>query len=133
MLSEFREWIVPLIAVGSLVWQCVTMLRRNVVRPEDLKPYATTDNLLSVEKLLQDQIDTTDKAVVEVGHDIELLQKDVGNLPSHGTVQELRNAVSDLGGAIRELKAELKAVDEKVGDQAIVSRRIEHHLLNQAG
>lgn len=66
-------------------------------------------------------------------HRIDLLTKDVQALPTHSQVHQLREAVSELTASLRELRTEVKSVDDKVDDQAIVSRRIEQHLLNQAG
>lgn len=116
MWNELREWVVPLIAIGSFAWSAFTALRKNVVRPEDLVKFATTANLLDVNKVLQDQINEGDKAVVSVRHEVELVKKDVNSLPSHGTIQELRNTISDLAGAVRELKQEVKGLDGKVDD-----------------
>lgn len=115
MWSEFREWVVPLLAVGSLLWQGFAMLRRNVVKHEDLARFATTENLLAVNKVLQDQVDEGGRELSNARHQIELLKKDVEALPTHSTVRDLREGVAELkeGQAISRTK--LDGVTNDIG------------------
>ena len=114
MWAEFREWIVPLIAIGGIVWQAIEKLRRNVVRPEDLKVYATNGDLMASNKVLQDGIDENERTISTVDHRVAMVMKDVENLPTHATVQELRRDIGELKEGQVKTATALEGIDRTV-------------------
>ena len=114
MWSELRDWVVPLIAFGSFAWSAWMALRKNVVRPQDLAKFATTVDLVGTHKVLQDQIDEADRANVNARHEIEMLKKDVENLPTHKQVQELRDNIGELKTGQAENSTKLDGMDDKL-------------------
>jgi|GEM_PF-6852260 len=130
MWQEFRDWIVPGIAVGTLLWQAFTALRRNVVKPEDLAKFATTNDMMAVEKVLHDQVDECDRRITEADHKIDLLTKDVGALPNYSDVNRLREAISELTANVSKLSADMHGLDSTVDRMGSSVDRVEQHLLN---
>lgn len=114
MWQDFLTWIVPGLAIGTALWNIFMALRKNVVKPEDLARYATTADLLGARKTLQDQVDEGAKALVQARHEIELLKRDVENLPTHKHVQELRDDIGDLKTAQAENSTKLDGVTDKI-------------------
>lgn len=114
MWQEILTWVVPCLALGTALWQIVQALRKNVVKPEDLARYSTTADLLGVHKTLQDQVDEGDKALVQARHEIELLKRDVENLPTHKHVQELRDDIGELKTGQAENSTKLDGVTDKI-------------------
>ena len=96
------------------------------------KSFATTDTLVSVHKVLDDQSRENAAETVRAHHRIDLLEKDVRGQPDFKTVNELKAAVSELTAALREVKAEVRSVDDKLDSQSHTVQRIEQHLLDQA-
>ena len=65
-------------------------------------------------------------------HRLDILDERLKGFPGYDVTNELREAVSEMGGALRELKVEVKSIDDKVDDHKISLARVERHLLNQA-
>lgn len=66
-------------------------------------------------------------------HRLDILDERLKGFPGYDVTNQTRDAVSDLTVEVRELKAEVRAIDHKADSQAVVTARIEQHLLNQAG
>lgn len=127
--QDFRDWVVPSIAFITFAWTIYTNLRRNVVRPEDLARFATTDNLVGVNKVLQDQIDESDRKIVGGRHEVELLKKDVAQLPSYSDINRLREAISELTNNVGKLSSDVEGLDGSVARVDNSVNRVEQYLL----
>ncbi|MBX9944913.1 MAG: DUF2730 family protein [Reyranella sp.] len=66
-------------------------------------------------------------------HRLDLLDERLKGFPGYDVTNELREAVSQMGGSLRELKVEVRSIDDKVDDHKVSLARVERHLLNQAG
>jgi len=62
--------------------------------------------------------------LAELDARVDLLENEVKHLPTHSDLKEMRDALSDLSGAVRETAATLRAVDSGV-------KRLETHLLDK--
>lgn len=69
----------------------------------------------------------------EAHHRLDILAERLKGFPGYDVTNDLREGVSNLTVEVRELKAEVRAIDHKADSQAVVTHRIEQHLLNQAG
>lgn len=67
----------------------------------------------------------------ETRHQVELQAERMKALPSFESHNKLRDVVNEVAASLRELKAEVKSIDEKSDDQKVAIARVERHLLNQ--
>lgn len=69
----------------------------------------------------------------EAHHRLDILDERLRGFPGYDVTNQLRDAVSLMDGTLRELRVEIKSIDDKVDDQKTSLARVERHLLNQAG
>ena len=93
------------------------------------KSFATTEDLLAVNKVLQDQVDTLEKVNTEAHHKIELLEQQVKGLPSFDDMDRLRTTVNQVDRNVATLTSEVKNIDNNLGRTSDAVDRIEQHLL----
>lgn len=129
MYAEFREWIIPAIAIGTLLWQAYTALRKNVVRPEDLAKFATNDDLMGVNKVLQDQIDQGERETTRAHHRVDLQAQKMETLPNYSDINRLREAISGLTNGIGKLTSDVEGLGGTVDRMGNAVDRVELYLL----
>lgn len=95
------------------------------------KSFATTEDLLAVNKVLQDQIDVGEANGREAHHKIELLDQKIKGLPDFEVIDRLREAVSHLDKNVASLTTEVKNVDQNMERTSNAVDRIEQHLLRE--
>ncbi len=96
------------------------------------KSFATTDDLLGVNKVLQDQVDDGEKQIREAHHKIELLEQRIKSLPDFEDIDKLRSSVGQLDKNVSSMASELKGIEHKVDRTDAAVTRIEQHLLGRA-
>lgn len=93
------------------------------------KSFATTEDLLAVNKILQDQLDTAERENRDAHHKIELLEQKVKGLPDFEDIDKLRETVTKLDRSVATLASEVKNVDTNLERTSNSVDRIEQHLL----
>lgn len=97
------------------------------------KEFATTDSLVSVHKVLDDQARENREAIVRAHHRIDLLDKDIKGLPTYDITNRLKEGQAELSRSFEGVKMELRGIDDRTRNTDDAVTRIEQHLLNKAG
>jgi hypothetical protein len=120
----FKEWgPMILAAIPNIVLAAQWALR---------KEFATTDSLIGVHKVLDDQAREQQAEIVRAHHRIDLLAKDLEGVPTYEVTNELGRQLSKLDVSVGELKTELRGIDDRTERTDSAVTRIEQHLLSQA-
>lgn len=96
------------------------------------KEFASTGNLLAVNKVLQDQIDELKDRIKDAHHRADMHDKDLKSLPTYDVTNQLGKEMSGLTASMAELKAEIRNIDNRTESTDNAVTRIEQHLLSKA-
>lgn len=97
------------------------------------KSFPTTETLLAVNKVLQDQIDEQSRRVTSAHHRSDLLEEKLKSLPDHDDHNKLRDSLARLDSSVNRISGEVASIDSKIDRTTSVVDRIEAHLLRAAG
>lgn len=96
------------------------------------KEFATTDSLVGVHKVLDDQAREQQAEIIRAHHRIDLLTKDLEGVPTYEVTNELDDKLTKLQVSMGEVKSELKGIDDRTASTDSAVTRIEQHLLSKA-
>lgn len=104
--DSIRDWAPIIIA---LIPNCV-LAAQWVMR----KQFATTDSVVSVHKVLDDQDREQEARITTALHRLDLMEKDIKQLPDYDTVNKLRDDIGELKEGQATTRGKLDGIKESV-------------------
>ncbi|MCX7366777.1 MAG: DUF2730 family protein [Alphaproteobacteria bacterium] len=104
--QDVREWapiVIALVTSGGLTWQWLMR-----------KQFATTDSVVSVHKVLDDQDREQSARITTALHRLDLMEKDIKQLPDYDTVNKLRDDIGELKEGQATTRGKLDGIKESV-------------------
>lgn len=104
--QDVREWapiVIALIPLGVVAFQFVMRGR-----------FATTESVVSVHKVLDDQDREQDARITTALHRIDLMEKDIKQLPDYDIVNKLRDDIGELKEGQATTRGKLDGIKESV-------------------
>jgi predicted nucleic acid-binding Zn-ribbon protein len=121
--GDYAQWAAFALSLGVVLFTGGQRLMR--------KEFVTPAELAGLVKALTDEDRANHDDIRDVRHRVEMAEQKLKSMPDYDTVNRLKDVCAELNAAVREMRAEVRGLDEKVDNQGTAVLRIEQHLLSK--